>query len=321
MKTIAKIILLGEIVFLIVILISKTSFLREKRVLNFAEEKLVVVNDEGVEYQIKTKAKKVSEVLAENNFKIGEKDEVFPAGETEILFGSNILINRQKQVTISVDGETLEKTSLAKTVEDVLAEEEIILSHADTVEPPLLTRLKDGLEIKITRIKTEETVEEEAIDFKTTEIKDKTVDWGQKEVSQAGEKGTRETKYRITYENGRQVSKDKIATNLTKEPVTEIIKIGTKIRVGQSDSGIASWYATDSDSCSSRDFPAGTWLRVTNLLNGKQTFVQVEGYGPQAGTGKLIDLSKSAFSKIASLGQGTTRVKVEEILNKGFSPP
>ncbi len=321
MKTIAKIILLGEIVLLIVIIFSKTSFFREKRVLNFAEEKTVTINDEGLEYQVKTKAKKVAEILAENNFKTTEKDEIFPKDEREILPNMNIVINRQKQVKIIVDGETREKISWAKTVEDILLEEKIILGHADIVEPPILTRLKDGLEIKITRIKTEEIVEEEPIDFKTVEVKDKEVDWGQKEVSQTGEKGTRETRYKITYENGRVVSKEKLETKITQEPISEIVKIGTKLRVGQSDSGIASWYATDSDSCSSRDFPAGTWLRVTNQINGKQTFVRVEGYGPQAGTGKLIDLSRDSFRKIAPLGQGTTRVKVEEILNKGFSPP
>jgi rare lipoprotein A (peptidoglycan hydrolase) len=62
-------------------------------------------------------------------------------------------------------------------------------------------------------------------------------------------------------------------------------------------------------------FPRGTWLRVTNRATGKQIFVVVNDYGPMRGTGKMIDLDKVAFEKIAPLGQGVVEVKVEEILN------
>ncbi len=62
-------------------------------------------------------------------------------------------------------------------------------------------------------------------------------------------------------------------------------------------------------------FPKGTWLRVTNLQNQKQVIVVVNDYGPARGTGKMIDLDKVAFEKLANLSQGVIEVKVEEILN------
>jgi rare lipoprotein A len=61
-------------------------------------------------------------------------------------------------------------------------------------------------------------------------------------------------------------------------------------------------------------FSRGTWLRVTNRENGKRVFVVVNDYGPQRGTGKMIDLDKVAFQKLASIGKGVIEVKVEEIL-------
>jgi rare lipoprotein A (peptidoglycan hydrolase) len=52
---------------------------------------------------------------------------------------------------------------------------------------------------------------------------------------------------------------------------------------------------------------------VTNQENGKQIIVQVNDYGPDPGTGKIIDLDKVAFAKLASIGQGVIEVKIEEI--------
>ena len=56
------------------------------------------------------------------------------------------------------------------------------------------------------------------------------------------------------------------------------------------------------------------YLRVTNRANGKSVIVQVNDCGPY-GKGRVIDLNKKAFQKIADLGAGVINVKVEEILN------
>ena len=232
----------------------------------------------------------------------------------------NILINRAAKITLAVDGENREIQTLSKTVGDVLNAENIELAPQDQVNPALDTLLQNDMEIAITRIKYEEISEEEDIDFKEIEQKDSQVDWGTKEVSQKGEKGVRTTVYKVHYENGKEVSSAKLSTKITKAPITQITKIGTKLKIGKSDSGIASWYDADLDECASRDFPPGRWLRVTNLINGKQVFVKVAGYGPQKGTGKIIDLDNKSFKQIAPLGQGVVKVKVEEVLNKGFSP-
>jgi rare lipoprotein A (peptidoglycan hydrolase) len=86
--------------------------------------------------------------------------------------------------------------------------------------------------------------------------------------------------------------------------------------VGKVKTGLASWYAfTGKMACASRMFPRGTWLRVTSKATGKQIFVVVNDYGPQKWTGKMIDLDKVAFEKLASLGAGVIEVKVEEILD------
>lgn len=319
MKIIAKIILILVVLSVIYVFFTKFSFLSEKRTLDFSGEKKISVNDNGLTYEISSKAHDIAGALAENNIQLSEKDILIPIASTTLYPGMTLTIERSAKVRISVDGENFEKDTLAKKVSAVLAENSIFLSPIDLVEPDLQTRTSDGLEIKITRKNTKETTIEEPIEFTVIKQKDSKVDWGEKTVTQKGEEGVRETTYKIDYENGKEVKKVKLASKITKKPINQIEATGTRLKTGKADSGIASWYNAGPNECAHRTFPPGTWLRVTNTVNGRQVFVRVAGYGPQAGTGKLIDLDNKAFKQLAPLGQGTAKVKVEEILSKGFS--
>lgn len=59
-----------------------------------------------------------------------------------------------------------------------------------------------------------------------------------------------------------------------------------------------------------KTLPFGTKVKVTNLDNGKSVVVRINNRGPYS-KGRVIDLSKAAFSKIASTSKGVTRVKLE----------
>lgn len=320
MKRLAKIVLPLLIVASLSIVLAKYFLFPEKRTLDFSGEKTVMIDDNGLNYRLITKATTVAGLAGLVNPKLSDKDEMLPRRDTAILPGMTIKINRQARVTIAVDGENIERFTLAKTVSDVLLENKISLAPVDEIEPALETRVGDGLEITITRKNTEEVAVEEPIEFKEISQKDGKVDWGEKVISQEGEEGIRETVYKIDYENGKEIKRVKLSSKITQKPVSQIVKIGTKLKLGKSDTGIASWYNAGENECAHRTFSPGTWLRVTNTANGRQVYVRVAGYGPQAGTGKLIDLDNKAFKQIAPLGQGTTKVKVEEILNKGFKP-
>jgi len=86
--------------------------------------------------------------------------------------------------------------------------------------------------------------------------------------------------------------------------------------------GQASWYAYKKGLfAASPDFPAGARLRVYNSALGRQKFVDVtiNDYGPNrlVHPGRVIDLDKVAFSKLAATSQGTMAVLVEPL----FLPP
>lgn len=58
--------------------------------------------------------------------------------------------------------------------------------------------------------------------------------------------------------------------------------------------------------------PLPTYVKVTNLENGKVVIVKVNDHGPFHGN-RLIDLSYVAAAKLGVLGKGTARVEVESI--------
>lgn len=78
--------------------------------------------------------------------------------------------------------------------------------------------------------------------------------------------------------------------------------------------GEASWYAyKDCDCVASPDYAKGTSLLVTNISDPtKSVAVVVNDYGPDRSVhpGRVIDLDKVAFAKLASLGAGLIDVRV-----------
>jgi uncharacterized protein YabE (DUF348 family) len=275
----------------------------------------VDVSLNGMLFVASAERETVGEFLAEKNISLGEKDYIFPSRDVKIFPGQNIIIRRALPVAVDVDGKEIKLDTLGTTVRDAILEADVTLSHADKISPGLDSPLNADLDIVVTRINFEEIAVEESIPFQTVEKEDSTVLWRKKETKQKGEKGIREKTYKITYTNGKETNRTLLGSKITKEPVSQIEVVGTKIVVGKTQSGAATWYVNGDDlTCASLDFPFGKYLRVTNRANGKSVIVQVNDSGPY-GKGRIIDLNKKAFQKIGNIGAGVINVKVEEILN------
>lgn len=99
------------------------------------------------------------------------------------------------------------------------------------------------------------------------------------------------------------------------DPVPEISVQGTYMKLAKGRTGQGTWYAFKGGMfAASTTIPRGGYVKVTNTDNGQSVVVQINDYGPQ-GKGRIIDLDKVAFQKIASLGAGVINVKVEQVLN------
>jgi uncharacterized protein YabE (DUF348 family) len=277
--------------------------------------KTIALNDNGIVFSASTKAQTVSDFLAENKIILSEFDQIIPEKSSPVVSGENIFIRRAVQIQIEVDGKALKNHTLASTVRNAILENNITLGRLDKAVPDFNSLPADNLTIVITRINVEEKIIPEEINFKTIEKNDPKLGWREKKVQQKGVKGIREVKYKITYRNGKEISRIILEKNITLEPITEIVIQGTYMELGKAAKGQGTWYAwKDGLFAASTTIPKGAFVKVTNLANSKSVVVEINDYGPQ-GKGRIIDLDKVAFTKIAGLGAGVIGVKVERILN------
>lgn len=140
--------------------------------------------------------------------------------------------------------------------------------------------------------------------------------YGKEVVAQEGLSGEQEVTYKVRYKNGEEISKIKLSSTITKNPVSKIIRAGRKIEVESYEKGRASWYAYEKCLCAAHPFfPKGSYLRVTALASGKTVVVRVNDWGPDQSVhpDRVIDLDAEAFKLLAPLGAGTIQVKVEKL--------
>ena len=61
-----------------------------------------------------------------------------------------------------------------------------------------------------------------------------------------------------------------------------------------------------------KTLPFGSEVKVTNLNNGKSVTVRINDRGPFV-KGRIIDLSRAAFSQIANLDRGVVKVQISVV--------
>lgn len=293
------------------------AFLTKKDpVLDFqASLKMVKISDNGLFFQTKTSSDSVASLLEERNIDIGSHDEIIPEIGRKLYPGAVIEIRRAVKVQIEADGEKINGYALGRTVRDALEENGVELGRLDKTLPDPNSPLQNDTTIVVTRINVEEVTKEESIDFKVTAKNDSKLGWREKKIETPGEKGIKEVKYKITYHNGKEISRVILEKTVTKEPINQIEVQGTYVKTGKAQKGQGTWYSYQGGLyAASLSIPRGGYAKVTNTANGKSVIVQINDSGPY-GKGRIIDLDKVAFSKIASIGAGVIGVKVEEVLN------
>jgi uncharacterized protein YabE (DUF348 family) len=288
----------------------------EKAPMDFdGSKKSITIKDNGLEFLASTDAGNVSDALKEENIKTGDHDIISPDINSKIASGTIIEIKRALKIKIQVDGKTIDGYTLNNTVSEAVRENGVMLSRLDKTTPELNDVPQNNLTIVVTRINEEIKTIPEDIPFKTTTKLDNTLGWREKNISTPGENGIREVTYKITYKNGKEITRVALSKNITKDPVTQIETQGTFVKVGKADKGQGTWYSNQGGMfAASLTIPRGGYARVTNTANGKSVMVQINDSGPY-GKGRIIDLDKPAFQKIADIGAGVIGVKVEEVLN------
>lgn len=180
------------------------------------------------EETVKTRKSTVEEFLKENEISVGVADTVSRELQSELTDGDEVTVRRGRIIQLSDGGAVASVAATRATVGGVLEETGIVLNERDTVTPSLDTAVTKDTAIVIDRITVSEVTETEPVSYTTKKQYDKTMQRGKTVVKQKGVNGEKAVCYSVTAKNGEIISKEKISDSITKEPVTEIIVIGSK---------------------------------------------------------------------------------------------
>ncbi len=142
--------------------------------------------------------------------------------------GGKITLHRASSYTV-VDGKksTLYR-SWTTTVGELLLEKNVALGDEDKINFSEDENLTLGMSIKIIRVARTNVHEYEDIDFDVVEKDDPNLDQGKTRVERAGERGEKKFTYEVIREDGEQISKTLVSTEIVSEPVDKILIVGIK---------------------------------------------------------------------------------------------
>ena len=142
--------------------------------------------------------------------------------------GLQMTVKRATPFTFTLYGKTITARTQAATVGAMLKEKGIKLAGDDRVSVANDTPITSDLTVRVWREGKQTITVDEAVPFTTDQIKDADQPVGYKQVQTQGVDGSQSVTYEIVIQDGKEVSRTKIAAISTKEMVKQVEVVGTK---------------------------------------------------------------------------------------------
>lgn len=204
------------------------------------EAHTVVIHDEDAVYSVMTTSVHPAEILQKQGITLGENDYYDLTGLEKDE--ADLYIVRPHEVLFVNGKEKKTVLTTAKTVQDLLDEQGIVLDENMVVNQALTDPLENGKMVAVSYFTYNEYTKTSVIPFETiyegVEPSDTTIE----EVKVKGEEGKKQTSYRETYLNGTLLTTETTAENVVAEPVNEVIVVKeatTQVAIG----GVLQYFA------------------------------------------------------------------------------
>jgi uncharacterized protein YabE (DUF348 family) len=241
------------------------------------------------------------------NVRAGRHAYLEPSRGAAVEDGDVIVYKPAVDVRLTVGGNPRQVITNAEDVGLLLDDLGVEIGPDDIVEPRLGTPLEAGMDVRVIRVAYREMSEEAPIAYQTEVRKSDDLLQGVRVVQQQGVPGLLQKTFQVRLEDGREVERKLLRTQVLREPIPHVVIEGT--RPPHVQTGLASWYQRDGMVAAHRTLPFGTQVKVTNLATGGSVVVVINDRGPYVG-GRIIDLSDDAYAQLANLGSGTIQVRL-----------
>ncbi len=175
---------------------------------------------------ISTAARTVAELLAERGVGLGAHDLVVPSLETPLADGLRVTVFRAIPVRVTADGVTREVPVVGRTVADALARAGVVLGPQDRTSPGLWEELTPGAHVRVVRVREEVVVRRLTVPYRTVERVVPTYLPQPARVLVEGQTGLVEHTYRLVYEDGTLVRKEKVRSRVVRPSRPRVVRVG-----------------------------------------------------------------------------------------------
>lgn len=186
--------------------------------------------------------------------------------------GQEITVRRSQTIYINYYGEEMTATSHGETVEALLKRLNLSLGENDTVSWPLGDETFDGMNLRVENVIHQEQTYTHTIAHTTSYYDDPTLPEGMEVTIVEGSDGELLCTAAVTYVNSREVSRTVLSETLIRNPVEEVIAVG---------SGLAAAPASDADMPIITEdqiiLPNGEVLTYVGAISGRATAYYNQG--------------------------------------------
>ncbi|SNS73807.1 Uncharacterized conserved protein YabE, contains G5 and tandem DUF348 domains [Geodermatophilus pulveris] len=197
-------------------------------VLNRARPLTLTVD--GVSSEVYVTALSVDEALAQLGYRAEGLVVSASRSERLPLDGMELSITTPKDVTLVVDGQERVVTTTAATAGELLAEQGVTLGPADRASLHPGQALLAHMRLQVFRVQVGEVAVPSPVDYRTVETPDPAALEGDDTVTRKGVEGEQVTTFRVTVTDGVETGREQLATTVTREPVDQLVTVGTKPR-------------------------------------------------------------------------------------------
>ncbi|WUM96188.1 ubiquitin-like domain-containing protein [Streptomyces sp. NBC_00322] len=152
------------------------------------------------------------------------------ASRSQVISRTGLVLDvrTERTVTFMADGRERTIRTNAATVREALGEAGIALHGLDTTSVPPGSFPRDGQTVTVMRITSTREVREEPIAYDTEKTWDSSLFTGTEVVVQQGRPGARRATYALRTVNGVRQRPRKVAEEVVREPVTQLVMVGTR---------------------------------------------------------------------------------------------
>lgn len=136
-----------------------------------------------------------------------------------------------KVVQLAVDGQNLKIVTGKKIVKEILAELELVLNPEDKTIPALDGFVEDT--VQVIRVVKKIIEERKVLAYPIEENESADLYLGEQRILQKGEKGIEKDVYEVVCEDGQEVARHFLEKVKVKEPVKQIVALGTRQTVSR----------------------------------------------------------------------------------------